>query len=238
MLQQTQADRVVPYFERFMARFPGPAELAAAAPAEVLGLWSGLGYNRRALRLQEAAGRIASEGWPRTAGDLQRLPGVGPYTAAAVACFAFGEPTPTPDTNLRRVLSRWSGRPLEGAELEAAARADMPPERASDWNQAIMDLGSLVCRPRDPSCGRCPVAAWCAGPETYVPPPKPGRFEGSLRQARGAVVRTLVSSPSATLAEIADITGLDPDRLEAAALALFDEGAIETWEGTWRLAGW
>ena len=175
MLQQTQASRVVSHYRSFVERFPTVQALADGAPADVLAAWQGLGYNRRAIRLHEAARQIAADGWPPP-GELDRLPGVGPYTAAAVACFAFGTPVAAPDTNARRVLSRWEGRALSGRSLWEEAARRLPPEAAAAWNQALMDLGSAVCRPRRPSCDRCPVAAWCTDPSVYEPPRPQGRF--------------------------------------------------------------
>jgi A/G-specific adenine glycosylase len=238
MLQQTQVARVVPFYERFVARYPAPAVLAEAPAAEALAMWSGLGYNRRAVRLQEAARRITADGWPPDAAGLQTLPGIGPYTAAAVACFAYGDQIPTTDTNLRRVLSRWYGRSLVGRELTEAARAELPLDRAADWNQAVMDLGAGFCRPVGPSCSECPVAIWCAGPETYVPPPAQGRFRGSRREARGAVIRSLVLSGPATLAELHIATDLDKRQVAHAVGTLADEGMVEEFpNGVFRLPG-
>src|SRR5688572_3088129 len=117
MLQQTQASRVVPYWERFLTAFPTPAALAGAEPREVLAAWSGLGYNRRALALQRAAAQVARDGWPRSAAGLRDLPGVGPYTAAAVASFAWDEPVAAVDTNVRRVVDRHAGRRHRPREL-------------------------------------------------------------------------------------------------------------------------
>jgi len=238
MLQQTQAGRVVPFYRRFMARFPTPVALAEAPPAEVLALWSGLGYNRRAIRLQEAARCIAADGWPADATGLQSLAGVGPYTAAAVACFSYAEQIPTPDTNLQRVLSRWHGRPLNGRGLIEVAHKELPPGRAADWNQAIMDLGAGVCRPAEPLCADCPVVQWCAGPETYVAPPSSGQFRGSSREARGAVIRNLVQQGPATMPQLSMQTGLEPQRLRRALEALAQEGMVEQSEsGHFRLPG-
>ncbi|MCB2223724.1 MAG: A/G-specific adenine glycosylase [Actinobacteria bacterium] len=233
MLQQTQAPRVVEPYRRFLDRYPTAADLAAAPAADVLAAWQGLGYNRRALRLREAARRIEAGGWPAP-GDLASLPGVGPYTAAAVACFAFGRQVAAPDTNARRVLSRWLGRPLDGAALRDAAAGELAGD-AADWNQAVMDLGALVCRPRDPSCGRCPVAAWCADPSVYEPPRPQGHFEGSTREARGAVVRHLAGHGPATAEEIARASGLPVERAAAAATALAAEGMIDADGGLLRL---
>ena len=147
MLQQTQASRVVPYYERFLQRFPDPSSCAGAPAAEVLRSWSGLGYNRRALALHRAAAVIAAHGWPQ---DLEDLPGVGSYTAAAVASFAFGAPGLAVDTNVRRVLARTGLR--VGAPTPAL-------------NQALMELGATVCTARGPRCAACPLAEDCDGPE-------------------------------------------------------------------------
>ncbi|MGH9054026.1 MAG: A/G-specific adenine glycosylase [Acidimicrobiia bacterium] len=185
MLQQTQAERVVPHYRRFLAAFPSVDTLASAGAREVLARWSGLGYNRRALRLQAAARRIAEHGWPTTVEGLRRLPGVGPYTAAAEACFAFGAQAPTLDTNLRRVLSRWEGKELRGVRLEEAARRALGSGRAAEWNQAVMDLGAKICRSQRPRCDRCPVRAWCRAPGLALGPRPHTPFQGSRRQARG-----------------------------------------------------
>jgi A/G-specific adenine glycosylase len=190
MLQQTQAARVVPYYERFLARFPDPGALAAAAPAEVLAAWSGLGYNRRALQLQRAAAHVVAHGWPCDAAGLRALPGVGPYTAAAVASFAFGEQVACVDTNVRRVVER-VGRPPA-----------LPDGRAADVNQAMMELGATVCTARAPRCEACPVAPGCdasrAGGPAVAPRARPGagrapRFEDTDRYLRGRVVAALLA---------------------------------------------
>ena len=153
MLQQTQVARVVPYYEAWLERFPHAAALAAAPAAEVLGAWSGLGYNRRALALQAACAVVARDGWPRTPDGLQTLPGVGPYTAAAVASFAFGAHTAAVDTNVRRVIERMDRRPRRPPQLARRAAAILPDGRAADWNQALMELGATVCTARAPARG-------------------------------------------------------------------------------------
>lgn len=234
MLQQTQAERVVPYFERFLEVFPNVEALAAAPLDEVLRLWSGLGYNSRAKRLRNAAAAVASHGWPHDVDGLRRLPGVGPYTAAAVAAFAFGARVPAVDTNLRRVMSRWHGEPLTGAVLDAAAHDALDGD-AAEWNQAMMDLGARLCRPRSPKCSACPVAAWCAGPDTYLAPRPQGRFEGSTRQIRGAIVRHLVERP-ASLAALIHSTGFDPPAVERALDDLSSEGMVEPAGDEWTIA--
>jgi A/G-specific adenine glycosylase len=195
MLQQTQAQRVVPYYEAFLARFPTPAALAAAPAADVLAAWSGLGYNRRALALQAAARRVAEQGWPD---DLTELPGVGPYTAAAVGSFAWDRQEAAVDTNVRRVLERFDGTALGPRALTDRAAGLVPAGRAAPFNQAMMELGATVCRPRAPRCGACPVRAGCATHAAGGPVPAPRRrgaqrFEDSDRWARGRVVAALVA---------------------------------------------
>ena len=235
MLQQTQASRVIPFYERFTARFPSAADLASADLKDVLALWTGLGYNSRALRLRETARIVTRDGWPTTPVGLVELPGIGPYTAAAVASFAFGEQVATVDTNLRRVLSRWHGESLSGPTLHSVADDDLG-HPAADWNQAMMDLGATRCLPRNPDCTRCPVAQWCVGPDSYRPPTPQGRFEGSARQLRGAVVRSLVGG-EATGREIAGHTGFPVKDVERALADLSDEGLVsDDGTGTYRIA--
>jgi A/G-specific adenine glycosylase len=166
MAQQTQITRVGPAWESFMARFPTLETLAAARPADVLREWRGLGYNRRALNLQRAARTVVADGGslPREVGQLERLPGVGPYTARAVAAIAFDAPVGAVDTNVRRVLGRIAtGDPagLPPAELQRIADALVPPGRAADWTHALMDVGATHCRSRLPRCDGCPAAPWC-----------------------------------------------------------------------------
>ncbi len=234
MSQQTQVSRVIPKWRAFLERFPTPADCAAAPRSEVLGMWSGLGYNSRAIRLQEAARIVADEGWPTTSETLRALPGVGPYTAAAVACFAFGEQVPAVDTNLRRVLSRWAGLPLDQGALHDYAVEELPDGVAEDWNQAVMDLASSICSPRDPSCALCPVSAWCADPSVYEPPRPQGRFEGSSREARGAVIRVLTSG-AATAEEIAEREGIDAGRINSALATLEEERLVAHSADGWRI---
>lgn len=225
MLQQTQAARVVPVYERFMARFPTPYSLAAAPLPEVLAAWQGLGYPVRARRLHEAVATIVEAGWPRTAADLGKLPGVGPYIAAALASFAFGQRVAALDTNVRRVLSRWHGEPLTGSRLARIAAVDLPHE-AAEWNQAVMELGATLCRPRSPRCGACPVAAWCADPAVYVPPARHAPYRGSLRQVRGAVLRAVSAGPPATMDRLAETIGYEPQRVAEAVDGLRRDGLV------------
>jgi len=235
MLQQTQASRVIPFYERFIGRFPTVDSLADAVLQDVLDAWAGLGYNARALRLREAARVIRTQGWPTTPETLAELPGIGPYTAAAVASFAFGAHVPAVDTNLRRVLSRWHGESLNGTALARAAEVALG-EPAGDWNQAMMDLGATLCVPKSPRCSVCPVKDWCSGPAAYSPPIGQGRFEGSARQLRGAIVRTLVRH-AASIEDIVQQTGFPAVEAESALSDLMAEGLVEqTQTGTYQIA--
>lgn len=224
MAQQTQLSRVIPAFEQFMARYPTPLDLADAELGELLNLWGGLGYQRRAVNLRRSAAVIAAEGWPSDVAGLRSLPGVGPYTAAAVACFAFGEATPTIDTNLRRVVSRWDGEALSGGALDSRALELLDSSRPADWNQAIMDLGATVCRPRDPLCDECPVERWCSDPVVYVPPARQSPYEGSVRQARAAILKVIASDGRSSLGELR--RRQINDQLDVALEALCRDGVI------------
>jgi A/G-specific adenine glycosylase len=174
MAQQTQVERVVPRWQRWLERWPTVDALAAASPADVIREWQGLGYNRRALSLHRAAQQIAAHGWPD---DLTELPGVGRYTADAVACFAFGRDVLPVDVNVRRVQER------TGHAFPAAAA------------QALMDLGATVCLARIPRCAVCPLAADCPSRGLrFEPLRKQGPFEGSFRQRRAATLRLVAAT--------------------------------------------
>jgi len=195
MLQQTQALRVVPYYEAFLARFPDAAALAGAPVRDVLAAWSGLGYNRRALALQAAARAVTERGWPE---DLTELPGVGPYTAAAVGSFAWDRQVAAVDTNVRRVIERHDGVRRPPGSLAARAGELLPRGRAATFNQAMMELGATVCRPRAPRCDECPVRCGCAGAVAGLAPARAARrggerFEDTDRWARGRVVAALLA---------------------------------------------
>ena len=181
MLQQTRVETVVPYFERWMARFPTAARLAAASEEEVLGAWQGLGYYARARNLHSAVREIVTTRAgkiPEDAAELQDLPGVGRYTAGAVASIAFGRPAPIVDGNVRRVLARLSDSPSPSAStLWAWAGALVDPEDPGGFNQGLMELGATVCVPGEPICGRCPLSPLCGaferGTAATRPLPRP-----------------------------------------------------------------
>ncbi len=217
MLQQTQAARVVPHYERFLSRFPTPESLAAASGGDVIAAWSGLGYNRRALSLQAAARVVAAEGWPAR---LEDLPGVGPYTAAAVASFAWDAQVAAVDTNVRRVLERRDGVRRGPRALARRAAELLPAGRAAAWNQAMMELGATVCRPRRPRCGECPLQDGCAGPDALTPVARPRgeRFEATDRWARGRILAALVAGE--------DPPPLAAERRERALAGLERDGLI------------
>ena len=175
MLQQTQVERVVPRYERWLGRWPTAARLAAASSGEVIVEWQGLGYNRRALLLQRAAGFVSEHGWPA---DLTRLPGVGPYTAAALANFAFGEDVLPRDVNVERVERR-TAHSFTGRSA-----------------QALMDLGATICVAQVPRCELCPLRSACPSRGTREAPlRRQSRFEGSFRQRRAAALRLVAAAP-------------------------------------------
>ncbi|MEZ4522025.1 MAG: A/G-specific adenine glycosylase [Thermomicrobiales bacterium] len=170
MLQQTQVDRVIPKYEAFLERFPTLEALADAPASEVIRAWAGLGYNRRALNLQRAARTVVEEfggEMPRTVEELRSLPGIGPYTAGAIACFAFEQDVGFLDTNIRRVLHRVVLGPeipqltVKPREMAQLATISVPSGEGYAWNQALIELGALVCRARVAECNVCPLASWC-----------------------------------------------------------------------------
>jgi A/G-specific adenine glycosylase len=228
MLQQTQALRVVPAYERFLARFPTVRALAAARRADVVFEWNGLGYNRRAVALHRAAMVVVEEHAgvvPDEPATLRSLPGVGPYTAAAVASIAFGVRVAAVDTNVLRVVSRVVR--VEGdAAIAAAAAAWLDGDDPGTWNQAVMDLGREICRPV-PRCGACPIRTMCrsAGSVSARGRRAPGEpFDGSSRQLRGAVVTVLRHRRSLTLGSLASAVGRDLASVARAVRALEADG--------------
>jgi A/G-specific adenine glycosylase len=205
MLQQTPVARVEPVWREWMARWPTPAALAAASPAEVIRAWGKLGYPRRALRLRETAVALTGRHGGAVPADvpaLEALPGIGTYTARAVACFGHGQPQPVVDTNVRRVVARLvHGRaealPARASDLaDVATLAPADPERAVRFSVAAMELGALVCVARTPRCGACPVRTACAwrlagSPPAEGPPRRVQRFSGTDRQVRGRLLDVL-----------------------------------------------
>ena len=244
MLQQTQVDRVIPKYHEFLDRFPSLASLASASPAEVIRAWSPLGYNRRAVHLHRLAAHVVQHHGGRLPSDmatLRRLPGIGPYTAAAVRCFAFGEAEAVVDTNVRRVLVRLQP---EHAKSESAVRLlasrYLPPERAADWNQALMDLGATVCRAAAPLCLLCPLRDVCPSRgrrvretrEQYASRAPREPFRSTDRFLRGRIVDALRKTGTLSTAELATALELEGARQQARLAALLQalerDGLITT----------
>ena len=227
MLQQTQAVRVIPKWEAFLDAYPDPASCATAPLGDVLRLWQGLGYPRRARNLHAASTVVADEHDGTLPDDLDALlalPGIGPYTARAVLAFAFERDVAVVDTNIARVLARSSGERLTAKRAQTIADEVVPAGAGWVWNQVLMDLGAVVCRPT-PDCGACPLAAVCSWNRAGRPSPDPAdgsagvstrqaRFEGSDRQARGRVLRSLHDGPQPLVSMDARIVeGLAADGL-------------------------
>ncbi|NTW96968.1 MAG: A/G-specific adenine glycosylase [Oscillochloris sp.] len=241
MLQQTQVDRVIPKYRAFLDAFPSLGDLADAPTAEVIRLWAGLGYNRRAVNLQRAAQAVRDKydgQFPRTVAELQSLPGIGPYTAGAVACFAFEQDVAFMDTNIRRVLRRallgpddQEPAPSDRQLLELGA-ALVPPGQGWAWNQAVMELGALICTSGSPTCQRCPISAGCRAyaarraesqPPTEIAlgaPVRPARrvaerkeqpYKGSRRWQRGRIIDALRQHAALTLAHLGSLVKPDYD---------------------------
>ncbi len=236
MLQQTQALRVVPKWHEFMASYPSSLSCAQASLGDVLRLWQGLGYPRRARNLHSAAAQIAAAGeFPSTLETLLRLPGVGQYTARAVLAFAFEADAAVVDTNIARVLARVAGHRLTPKQAQAVADAALAPGDSWAWNQCLMDLGAALCRPLSPQCTVCPLLSRCAWQGRGKDPSigsagvssRQARFEGSDRQARGRLMKALVAGPVAH-DRLAVVMACDGDRAARLVGDLCLEGLVVT----------
>jgi A/G-specific adenine glycosylase len=254
MAQQTQIGRAVDHWPRFMARFPTFEALAAATPADVLRAWQGLGYDRRALNLLRCARIVVTElggQLPSDVDALQRLPGIGPYTARAIAALAFGRQAGAVDVNVHRVLSRVVGGTQAGsmsrAAVQAVADALVPPDRPAEWTHALMDVGATLCRPRAPRCEACPVRTWCRYAQTAhleatktpvgrtdrQPRPRaarerPAPFDSTRRWLRGRILDRLRAADGDAWIAFPDPVGMHGrPMVEAALTALAREGMIE-----------
>ena len=250
MLQQTPVARVEPVWRQWMARWPRPADLAAATPADVIRAWGKLGYPRRALRLREAAVAILERHGgvvPREVPDLEALPGIGTYTARAVACFGYGSPQPVVDTNVRRVVARLVHGRAEAGDARAADLADIAAlapadrQRAVRFSVATMELGALVCVAGTPRCGACPVRDRCAwrlagSPARPGPPRRVQRFAGTDRQVRGRLLDVLREADHAV--PPAELDGAWDDAVQRSRCldSLLTDGLVEqTADGRFRL---
>jgi len=247
MLQQTQVDRVVPAYERFLTTFPTPAACAAAGPAAVVRQWSGLGYNRRALNLHRAAAVVMADHGgmvPQEDASLRALPGVGPYTSRAVRTFAFGEDVAAVDTNGVRVLARAvAGAPLALRQATTLGDQLVPSGKSWEFNQTMFDLGATVCTAARPDCTHCPLRRQCAwrrrgtgaesaDPWRLSPTARPqSTFEGSDRQGRGRLLNALRHG-GVRRSALAAACGWpeDPVRADRVAAAVVSETFAE-WSG-------
>ncbi|WP_247645207.1 A/G-specific adenine glycosylase [Arcanobacterium buesumense] len=243
MSQQTPVSRVIPTWYAWLEWWPTPADLAHASPADVLLAWDKMGYPRRALRLRECAREIVDRfdgEVPHQRIDLLSLPGIGPYTADAVLAFAYEEYSVVLDTNIRRVLARWDGEALPAptqtkAELDRAQKfVPIAPEQAWRWNAAIMEFGALICTARNPQCLACPVVDTCgwknAGypSDTHAAKRTTQKWEGTNRQARGAIMGFLRTHPTSSFAEhvLQEATKLPDERFTPALKGLVTDGLI------------
>ncbi|GGN52440.1 A/G-specific adenine glycosylase [Streptomyces kronopolitis] len=242
MLQQTPVSRVLPVYEQWLARWPRPADLAAEAPGEAVRAWGRLGYPRRALRLHAAASAIQERHGgdvPREHAQLLALPGVGEYTAAAVASFAYGQRHAVLDTNVRRVFARAvAGRQFPPNATTAAerklARALLPEDEqlAARWAAATMELGALLCTARSPECGRCPIAAQCAwrqagSPAHDGPPRRIQTYAGTDRQVRGKLLAVLREAVAPVPQQVLDAVWDEPVQRARALDGLVSDGLVE-----------
>jgi len=247
MAQQTQAARAAEAWTRFMALFPTVASLAAATPATVIREWRGLGYNRRAIALRRAAIAIVEDhggNVPDTLEALIALPGIGPYTARAVLAIAFGKPVAALDVNIRRVVGRAFLPPtIAPRDVQAAADALVPLDRAADWTHALMDIGAAFCGPRQPRCDVCPLQATCRfalsggatnGASTAANRPAPVRFESTSRWLRGRILDRLRDAEGWITFEDA-IGAHDSKAVHESIAKLAAEGMIELVDGRARL---
>jgi A/G-specific adenine glycosylase len=250
MLQQTPVARVEPVWRAWLERWPAPADLAAATPADVIRAWGKLGYPRRALRLREAAIAVVERHGgvvPADVGELEGLPGVGTYTARAVACFGYGTAQPVVDTNVRRVVARlvhgWAeARTARAADLtDITALAPAEPERAVRFSVATMELGALVCVAGTPRCGACPVRDRCAWrlagyPPHDGPPRRVQRFAGTDRQVRGRLLDVLRAAHHPVDAAELDAVWDDAAQRGRCLDSLLTDGLVEqTEDGYFRL---
>lgn len=250
MLQQTPVARVLPAYDAWLARWPTPPSLASAAPADALRQWGRLGYPRRAIRLHAAARMITEQHGgevPATITELRALPGVGSYTAAAIASFAFGQRHAVLDTNVRRVLARFAGgqdQPPASVSVAETRLAEslLPaePKVAARWSVAVMELGALVCTATKPRCGGCPVATACAWRRAGCPPGPPTRrtqaYQGTDRQCRGRLLAILRDADAPVPTQVLQAAWTDPQQQARALAALVADGlAVANPDATYTL---
>ena len=251
MLQQTPVARVLPVYTAWLERWPPPAALAADSPGEAVRQWGRLGYPRRALRLHQCATIVRDHyrgQLPSDVEQLEGLPGIGTYTARAIAAFAYGQRVPVVDTNVRRVVARAvRGAAEAGPAASARDRRDVEellpesPARAARFSVAVMELGALVCTARNPRCTDCPIARQCewqrAGAPTYAGPrSRTQKFEGTDRQVRGKLMAVLREAPEPVGTEALDLVWHDAAQRDRALHSLVADGLVTTHDdGTYAL---
>jgi A/G-specific adenine glycosylase len=242
MLQQTPVARVLPVYNEWMKRWPTPAALAAATPAQVITAWGRLGYPRRALRLHECAKVISTQykgKIPTTQSELRELPGVGDYTSAAIIAFAFEGRSLVLDINIRRVFARV----IDGIEVPTAAPTKserqereklIPSKNPHVWAAATMEFGALICTAKNPKCGQCPLADQCIWRSLDYPlsdqPKRTQSWHGTDRQCRGVIVQALRENPALTKKEIMQLWDV-PSQVEKALLTLLEDGLLVEQKG-------
>ncbi len=242
MLQQTPVTRVLPVYNEWMKRWPTPAALAAATPAQVITAWGRLGYPRRALRLHECAKVISTQNKgkiPTTQSELRELPGVGDYTSAAIIAFAFEGRSLVLDINIRRVFARV----IDGIEVPTAAPTRferqereklIPSKNPHVWAAATMELGALICTAKNPKCGQCPLADQCIWRSLDYPlsdqPKRTQSWHGTDRQCRGVIVQALRENPALSKKEIMQLWDV-PSQVEKALLTLLEDGLLVEQKG-------
>ncbi len=241
MLQQTPVKRVAPRWEQWLERWPTPTHLAESSVGEAIRNWGNLGYPRRAKRLHESAVIITQQyngEVPKTFAELISLPGIGEYTANAILAFAFGQRSIVLDVNVRRLLARaWLGQSHQSPTISAVERAlaqellSISDQHAAKWSAASMELGALICTARDPLCSECPIINDCnwfakGKPASNIPKKIQGRYEGSVRQERGRILKILRDNENATSFKKLSKQSPDQQRFETALTQLVTEGMI------------
>jgi A/G-specific adenine glycosylase len=242
MSQQTGIERVGPAWRRFVDRWPTPADLAEAGTHDLLAAWAGLGYNRRALALRECARMIVADHsghLPASVAELDALPGIGPYTARAVAASAFGVPVAPLDVNVRRVVSRLFGVPASSPGLQTTADGLVSRTDPGRWLDAVMDLASGTCTARTPHCDACPIASLCASRGAVVtiePKAAPVPFPMTSRWLRGRLVAAVAAAPAGTWVALPERLGHhDAEAIHVAAQGLERDGFLDVRDGNARV---
>ena len=204
--QQTQLERANEYYELFISKYPNPESMARKRARTILRDWSGLGYNNRALRLHETSKLIAKHGWEEYKENLSSLPGVGEYTKNAIEAFAYGERVIPVDVNIMRVLRRYHGKNVNKNWIEDNLDTLIESSDPRNWNQAIMDLSSIICKSKEPACSLCPIENTCSKFIEVREGPKQSPFKGSSREKRGKILKQLLNSRELNFSDVQKLT--------------------------------